>query len=160
MYFCPWPWVLYYLVVNWRTQNYFPAICFSSTFTKILFFFPKTLKFLHKQHRVDIAEEMLGQVINNPTFIKRMITAEETWFYEFGMLTGKWMACCKWTKTKKICQTIKKPRFCSLITNFFQKVQQLIKSICEYMLCRLREAFCQKDPIYEETINEFSTIFS
>ncbi|XP_011053283.1 PREDICTED: uncharacterized protein LOC105145454, partial [Acromyrmex echinatior] len=46
---------------------------------------PKDLNFLQKLNRVKVAEDMLEQVNSDPTFIKRIITGDETWVYEFDM---------------------------------------------------------------------------
>ncbi|XP_018314337.1 histone-lysine N-methyltransferase SETMAR-like [Mycetomoellerius zeteki] len=40
---------------------------------------PKELNFMQKRDRVDIAKDM----ISDPTFIKRIITGDETWVYEY-----------------------------------------------------------------------------
>ena len=42
---------------------------------------PKDLDFLYKERRVEVAKEMLANVADNPTFIKRIITGDETFSY-------------------------------------------------------------------------------
>ena len=44
---------------------------------------PKDLNFLQKRDRVDIAKDMLAKVDSDPSFIKRIITGDETWIYEY-----------------------------------------------------------------------------
>ena len=50
---------------------------------------PKDLNFLQKLNRVKIAEDMLERVNSDPTFIKRIVTGDETWVYEFDMQTSQ-----------------------------------------------------------------------
>lgn len=50
---------------------------------------PKDLNFLQKLNRVKVAEDMLEQVDSDPTFIKRIVTGDETWVYEFDMQTSQ-----------------------------------------------------------------------
>ena len=44
---------------------------------------PKDLNFLQKERRVEVAKEMLVNVADSPTFIKRIITGDETLVYEY-----------------------------------------------------------------------------
>lgn len=44
--------------------------------------------FLQKLHRMKIAYDMLEPVNCNPTFIKGIVTDDETWVYEFDMQIG------------------------------------------------------------------------
>jgi len=44
---------------------------------------PKDLNFMQKRDRVDIAKDMISKVESDPTFIKRIITGDETWIYEY-----------------------------------------------------------------------------
>jgi len=46
---------------------------------------PKDLNFLQKLNRAKVAEDILERVNSDPTFIKRIITGDETWIYEFDM---------------------------------------------------------------------------
>lgn len=50
---------------------------------------PKDLNFLQKLNRVRVAEDMLERVNSDPTFIKRIVTGDETWVYEFDMQTSQ-----------------------------------------------------------------------
>ncbi|XP_012231261.1 protein GVQW3-like [Linepithema humile] len=50
---------------------------------------PKELNFLQKEHRKQVAEDMLQRANSDPTFIKRIITGDETWVYEFDMQTSQ-----------------------------------------------------------------------
>ena len=44
---------------------------------------PKDLNFMQKRDRVDAAKDMLSKVDSEPSFIKRIITGDETWIYEY-----------------------------------------------------------------------------
>ena len=44
---------------------------------------PKDLNFMPKRDRVDVAKDMLSKVDSDPSFIKRIITGDETWIYEY-----------------------------------------------------------------------------
>ena len=44
---------------------------------------PKDLTFMQKRDCVDVAKDMLSKVDSDPSFIKRIITGDETWIYEY-----------------------------------------------------------------------------
>lgn len=44
---------------------------------------PKELNFLQMENRKRVAEDMLERVNLDPTFIKRIITGDATWVYEY-----------------------------------------------------------------------------
>ena len=44
---------------------------------------PKDLNFMQKRDCVDVAKDMLSKVDSDPSFIKRIITSNETWIYEY-----------------------------------------------------------------------------
>ena len=48
----------------------------------------KNLNFLQKERRVEVAKEMLDNLAGDPTFIKRIITGDETWVYEYDVDTA------------------------------------------------------------------------
>ena len=50
---------------------------------------PKELNFLQKDHRKKVAEDMISQAQNDPTFMKRIITGDETWVYEYDVETSQ-----------------------------------------------------------------------
>lgn len=50
---------------------------------------PKDLNFFQKEQRKLIAQDMLDNVNNDPTFMERIITGDETWVYEFDMQTSQ-----------------------------------------------------------------------
>lgn len=52
-------------------------------------FVPKELNFLQKDHRVQVSLDMLDRVNSDPTFMERIITGDETWVYEYDMLTSQ-----------------------------------------------------------------------
>ena len=43
----------------------------------------KELNFMQKRDRVVIAKDMISKAESDPTFIKRIITGDETWVYEY-----------------------------------------------------------------------------
>jgi hypothetical protein len=50
---------------------------------------PEDLNFLQRLNRMRIAEDMLGRVNLDSTFMNRIVTGDETWVYEFSMLTSQ-----------------------------------------------------------------------
>ena len=44
---------------------------------------PKDLNFMQKRDRVDVAKDMLSKVDSGPSFIKRIITRDKKWIYEY-----------------------------------------------------------------------------
>ena len=50
---------------------------------------PKYLNFLQNERQVEVAKEMLANVIDDPAFIKRIITGDETWVYEYDVETAQ-----------------------------------------------------------------------
>ena len=44
---------------------------------------PKELNFMQKRDRVVIAKDMISKAESDSTFIKRIITGDETWIYEY-----------------------------------------------------------------------------
>ena len=50
---------------------------------------PKDLIFVRKHHRKAVAEGLIPVAKNNPTFMKRIITGDEVWVWEYGMKTSQ-----------------------------------------------------------------------
>lgn len=50
-------------------------------------FVPKLLNFDQKQCRMDIAQELLNEVNDDPELLKRVITGDETWVYGYDVET-------------------------------------------------------------------------
>ncbi|EFN70230.1 hypothetical protein EAG_12167, partial [Camponotus floridanus] len=50
-------------------------------------FVPKLLNFDQKQRRVDIAQELLNAVNDDPDLLKRVITGNESWVYGYDVET-------------------------------------------------------------------------
>lgn len=48
---------------------------------------PKELHFIQKIDRIDIARDMLSKAEFDETFMKRIITGDETWVYEYDTQT-------------------------------------------------------------------------
>ncbi|XP_025271347.1 protein GVQW3 [Camponotus floridanus] len=48
-------------------------------------FVPKLLNFDQKQRRVDIAQELLNAVNDDPDLLKRVITGDESWVYGYDV---------------------------------------------------------------------------
>ncbi|KAJ8704018.1 hypothetical protein PYW07_013312 [Mythimna separata] len=45
-------------------------------------------RLVQKLNRMKVAEDMLERVSSDPTFMKRIVTGDETWVYEFDMQTS------------------------------------------------------------------------
>lgn len=50
---------------------------------------PKNLTTEQKQHRMDVAEDCLEQVENDPTLLDRVITGDESWFFQYDPETKR-----------------------------------------------------------------------
>ena len=50
---------------------------------------PKDLNFVQKERRVQVAKEMLVNVADYRTFIRRIITGDDTWVYEYDVETAQ-----------------------------------------------------------------------
>lgn len=50
-------------------------------------FVPKLLNFDQKQHRINIAQDMLNDVNDDPDLLKRVITGDESWVYGYDVET-------------------------------------------------------------------------
>jgi [histone H3]-lysine36 N-dimethyltransferase SETMAR len=50
---------------------------------------PNDLNFLQKLNRMSVAEDMPELVNSDPTFMKRIVTDDETWVYKFDMQTSQ-----------------------------------------------------------------------
>ena len=49
----------------------------------------RPVNFHQKLNRIRVAEGMLERVNSDPTFMKRIVTGDETWVYEFDMQTSQ-----------------------------------------------------------------------
>ena len=45
----------------------------------------KDLTSVQKHHRKTVAEDVISESKNDPTFMKRIITGDETWIYEYDL---------------------------------------------------------------------------
>lgn len=119
---------------------------------------PKELNFLQKQHRVEVAKQMIANADSDPTFMERIITGDETWVYEFDMLTSQqsseWRAEDE-PKPKKSRQSRSKIKV--LLTVFFDfrgvvhseflpEGRTVNKEYYLQVMRRLREAIRKKRP--------------
>ena len=50
---------------------------------------PRDVNFLQKECRVEVAKKMLANVADDSIFIKRIITGDETWVYEYDVETDQ-----------------------------------------------------------------------
>lgn len=119
---------------------------------------PKKLNFMQKQRRIDVSEEMLSELRNDPMFFSHIITGDESWVYEFDMETEQQSS--EWRlpnepKPKKPRQS--KSKIKTLLTVFFD-----IRGIVHYeflpagqtvnkeyylaVMKRLRDAIRRKRP--------------
>lgn len=119
---------------------------------------PKELNFLQKQRRVEVAKQMIANADSDPTFMKRIITGDETWVYEFDMPTSQQSS--EWRvgdepKPKKPRQSRSKIKV--LLTVFFDcegvvhaeflpDGQTVNKEYYLQVMRRLREAIRKKRP--------------
>ena len=119
---------------------------------------PKDLNFLQKARRVEVAEEMLANVTDHPTFIKRVITGDETWVYEYDVETAQqsseWRAKNE-PKPKKPRQSRSKIKTMLIVFfdyrgvvhhEFVPEGQTVNKEYYLAVLRRLREAIRRKRP--------------
>ncbi|XP_018339114.1 PREDICTED: uncharacterized protein LOC108746691 [Trachymyrmex septentrionalis] len=72
-------------------------------------FVPKLLNFDQKQRRVDIAQELLNEVNNDPELLKTVITGDETW-----PPYSPDMAPCDFFLFPKLKRTLKGQRFANI----------------------------------------------
>ncbi|XP_066143583.1 histone-lysine N-methyltransferase SETMAR-like [Euwallacea fornicatus] len=49
---------------------------------------PKDLNFIQKRDRVDVAKDIIFEAESDPTFIKRIITGDDTWVYKYDTQSG------------------------------------------------------------------------
>ena len=50
---------------------------------------PKDLNFLQNERRVEVAKEMLANIADDPTLIKRIISGDKMWVYEYDVETAQ-----------------------------------------------------------------------
>ena len=78
----------------------------------------KELNFLQKQYREQVSLDILDHANFDPTFMKRIITGDETWVYEFDMQTSQqwseWRTKAK-PKPKKLCKSRSKVKVMLLV---------------------------------------------
>ena len=67
---------------------------------------PKDLNFMQKRDRVDVAKDILSKVDSDSSFMKRIITADKTWIYEYD--THSKHQVSEWRSTNE--PRTKKPR--------------------------------------------------
>ena len=119
---------------------------------------PKDLNFMQKRDRVDVAKDMLSKVDSDPSFIKRIITSDETWIYEYDTYSrhqaSEWRSPNE-PKPKKPCrfQSKKKVMLTGFMDyrgvvhhEFLPEGQTVNKEYYLGVMGRLREAIRQKRP--------------
>jgi len=101
---------------------------------------PTELNFMQKRDRVVITKDMISKAESDPTFIKRIITGDEMWVYEYDTQSrhqaSEWKASNEPRLKKTTSFSIeKKPMltvfmdYNGIVHLFYQKVRQLIRSI-------------------------------
>ena len=119
---------------------------------------PKDLNFLQKLNRVRIAEDMLEQASSDPTFMKRIVTGDETWVYEFDTQTSQ--QASEWRlptepKPKRARQTRSKLKVMLTVffdyrgvvhSEFLPEGQMVNKDYYLSVMRRLREQIRRKRP--------------
>lgn len=119
---------------------------------------PKSLNFFQRERRKMVASEMIQNADNDSTFMKRIITGDETWVYEYDMETAQQSS--EWrlrgeAKPKRPRQSRSKVKV--LLTVFFDcdgvvhheflpQGQSVNKEYYLAVMRRLREAIRQKRP--------------
>lgn len=108
---------------------------------------PNVLNFLQKKDRVDIAKDMLSEVDSDETFIKRIITGDETWLFEYDTETSRQ------AKKPRLLQSKKKVMLTAFIDyhgvvhhEFLPDGQTVTKEYYLGVMKRLREAVRNKRP--------------
>lgn len=119
---------------------------------------PKDLNFLQKDARKQVALDMLQRVNSDESFIKRIITGDETWVYEFDMQTSQQSS--EWRldtepKPKKPRQSRSKVKVMLIVffdwqgvvhSEFLPEGQTVTKEYYLAVMKRLREKIRQKRP--------------
>ena len=117
---------------------------------------PKLLNLEHKQHRMDIAQEMLKTFNDKLDLLKKVITASELWVYGYDIAIKAQSSHWKRPeepRLKKLHQVRSNVKV--LFTVFFDcngmvhheflpLDRTVNKEYCHGVMCRLREAICQK----------------
>ncbi|UYV70186.1 hypothetical protein LAZ67_7002112 [Cordylochernes scorpioides] len=121
-------------------------------------FVPKLLNCDQKQHRMNIANEMLDSVRDDPNLLQRVITGDEAWVYGYDVETktqsSQWKLLHE-PRPKKVCQVRSNVKV--LLTVFFDcrgvvhheflpQGRTVNKEYYLQVICNLREAICQKRP--------------
>ncbi|UYV73518.1 KDM1A [Cordylochernes scorpioides] len=121
-------------------------------------FVPKLLNCDQKQHRMNIANEMLDSVRDDPNLLQRVITGDEAWVYgydvEIKAQSSQWKLLHE-PRPKKAHQVRSNGKV--LLTVFFDcrgvvhheflpQGRTVNKEYYLQVMCNLREAICQKRP--------------
>lgn len=120
---------------------------------------PKDLNFLQKLNRIRGAGDMLERVNSDPTFMKRIVTGDETWVYEFDMQTSQ--QASEWRlptepKPKNPRQTRSKVKV--MLSVFFDYRGVVHSEFVDLsVMRRLREQIRRKRPICGKKILGFCT---
>ena len=119
---------------------------------------PKDLNFIQKRDRVDVAKDMLSRVDSDPLFIKRIITGDETWIYEYDTYSrnqaSEWRSPNeprpkkprRFQSKKKVMLTVSMDNRSVVYHEFFPEGQTVNKEYYLGVIRRLREAIRQKRP--------------
>ena len=119
---------------------------------------PKDLNVMQKRDRVDVAKDMLSKVDPDPSFIKRIITGDEPWIYEYDTHSRHQMS--KWRlpneprpkkprrfqSKKKVILTVFMDYRGAVYNEFLPEGQTVNKEYYLGVMRRLREAIRQKRP--------------
>ena len=130
---------------------------------------PKDLKFMQKRDRVDVAKDMLSKLDSDPSFIKRIITGDETWIYEydthFRHQASEWCSPNEprpkkprhFQSKKKVMLTVFMDYRGVVDHEFLPEGQTVNKEYYLGVMRRLREAIRQKDRICGQITRGFCT---
>ncbi|XP_018307965.1 uncharacterized protein [Mycetomoellerius zeteki] len=127
---------------------------------------PKELNFMQKRDCVDIAKDMISKAESDPTFIKRIITGDETWVYEYDTQSrhqaSEWRAPNeprpkkprRFQSKKKVMLTVFMD-YNGIVHHEFLPGQTVNKEYYLGVMRRLREAIRQKRKICGQTTRRF-----
>ncbi|XP_060845908.1 protein GVQW3-like [Rhopalosiphum padi] len=132
-------------------------------------FIPKLLNFDQKNNRMNIAQELLNDVNDDPSLLERAITGDETWVYGYDVETKAQSSTWKHStspRAKKARQVRSNVKV--LLTVFFDfngivhqeflpQGRTVNKEYYFEIMRRLREAIRKNAPIYGKTIHGFCT---
>ena len=130
----------------------------------------KLLNIEQKEHRMDIAQEILTTFNSDPDLLKEVITGDESWMYDCGIETkdqlSQWK-CSEEPREKKASQV--RSNFKVVLTVFFDcntvvhheflpQARGVKKEYCLEVMCQLSKRFIRKAQTSVKTNHGFCTM--